>query len=419
MLALFRNPAFNKLFSAALASQLGSVIGNMAFAYYMVDRFASRPSLASTAELMYSLPTLVVFWIVGVIADRFDRKLIAAYSDWIRALLTLLLLVCVHYDSLFLCFTVLFLRSAISRFFGPAEMGLMQGSIIQEQYVQAAGLNQIVNALFMLFGLSLGAAAYHWLGIKGAIMIDGISFILSGILISWGRYPEAARHPNGKNHVRHINASLIWKDFGQGIQYIYRNKLLLNLIHGFLFFGIVNGVFAVLPIFVMKYKLSPDHYLMYSSLIMICLGIGFLIGSMIAPILIKRFTKTNVMITAIFLASLLTFIIGSLSSINGYLGLILLIGIVLAPANIVLGGWMPELVLPQFMGKVNALTDPVMMAGHSLALGFISLAFPAWISITWLHYILGICMLGVSIYYFVVLPPLVRVPVEENVSGGA
>lgn len=99
------------------------------------------------------------------------------------------------------------------------------------------------------------------------------------------------------------------------------------------------------------------------------------------------------MITAIFLASLLTFIIGSLSSINGYLGLILLIGIVLAPANIVLGGWMPELVLPQFMGKVNALTDPVMMAGHSLALGFISLAFPAWISITWcITYWVSVCL---------------------------
>ncbi|WP_435171405.1 MFS transporter [Paenibacillus glycanilyticus] len=408
MITLFRNPAFNKLFMASIASQLGTVIGNMAFAYYLVDRFASRPSLASTAELMYSIPTLAVFWIVGVAADRFDRKFIAAYSDWIRTLLTFVLLVCVHTDWLFLCFLVLFLRSAVARFFGPAEMGLVQGCLAQEQYVQAAGLNQIVSALFMLFGLSLGAAAYHWLGIEGAILIDAISFIISGVLIAWGRYPEAARIPNGKSRVRDISASLIWKDFAQGIQYIYRNKLLLNLIHGFFFFGIVNGVFAVLPIFVMKYKLSPENYLLHSSLIMIFLGIGFLIGSMLAPVLINKFSKTPVMIAGFFLASLLTFTIGSITSIYAYLGLILLTGVILAPANIVIGGWMPELVAPQFMGKVNALTDPVMMLGHSLALGFVALAFPSWISITWLHYILAICMLGVSIYYFVVLPPLVR-----------
>ena len=127
----------------------------MAFAYYMVDKFSEKPSLATTAELMYSLPTLAVFWIVGVIADRFDRKRIATYSDWIRAGLTLLLLIFVHYDLLFLCFWCFSARS-ISKFFGPAEMGLLQGSIGQDQYVQASGLNQIIMGMFMLFGMSLG-----------------------------------------------------------------------------------------------------------------------------------------------------------------------------------------------------------------------------------------------------------------------
>ncbi|WP_256972533.1 MFS transporter [Saccharibacillus sp. O23] len=135
MKALLRNATFRKLFIAAFASQLGTVVGNMAFAYYLVDRYSERPSLAATAELMYSLPALAVFWIVGVIADLFDRKLIAAYSDWIRAGLTVLLLLFVHYDWIPACLTVLFLRSAISRFFGPAEMGLLQGSIDSKLYV--------------------------------------------------------------------------------------------------------------------------------------------------------------------------------------------------------------------------------------------------------------------------------------------
>lgn len=150
MQELFRNPTFLKLFLATFTSQLGNVVGNMAFAYYMVDRFSNQPSLASMAELMYSLPTLAVFWIVGVVADRFDRKHIATYSDWIRALLTLLLLLFVHYDVLFMCFLILFLRSSISKFFGPAEMGLLQGSIGQDQYVHASGLIQIISGVFML-----------------------------------------------------------------------------------------------------------------------------------------------------------------------------------------------------------------------------------------------------------------------------
>ncbi|MGG6310785.1 MFS transporter [Paenibacillus macerans] len=408
MITLFRNPTFCKLFIATFASQLGSVVGNMAFAYYLVDRYSEQPSLATMAELMYSLPTLAVFWIVGVIADRFDRKRIAAYSDWIRAGLTLLLLLSVHLDLLFLCFLVLFLRSSISKFFGPAEMGLLQGSIDPNQYVQASGLNQMITGIFMLFGLSLGAAAYHFIGIQGAILIDGLSFLLSGALLASGDFPEQTRTPNGKSRIRELRLSLLLKDFGQGLHYIAGNRLLLVLLSGFLFFGIVNGVFAVLPIFAMKYKLSPDQYVVHSSLVTVFLGIGFLLGSILGPHLIRRFTRAPILIASLSISGLIIVGLGFTGRVEVYFMFVLLAGIIIAPINIALGSWMPELVPPQHMGRVNALIEPVMMLGHSLALGGIALAFPVWITVTWLHYILAICNLAVSFIYWIALRPLAR-----------
>jgi len=408
MKTLFRNPTFCKLFGATFASQLGTVVGNMAFAYYLVDRYSERPSLATTAELMYSLPTLAVFWIVGVIADRFDHKRIAAHSDWIRAGLTLLLLLFVHYDLIVLCFLVLFLRSSISKFFGPAEMGLLQGSIDQDQYVQASGLNQMITGVFMLFGMSLGAASYHFVGIEGAIVVDGLSFLLSGLLLSRGDFPEHARTPNGKSRIRELRFSLILRDFWHGLRYIAGNRLLLVLISGFLFFGIVNGVFAVLPIFAMKYKLSPDRYVVHSSLITVFLGIGFLAGTFLGPHLIRRFTRAPILIAGLFISSLLIGGLGLADRVEVYFMLVLVAGLSIAPINIALGSWMPELVPPQNMGRVNSLIEPVMMLGHSLALGGVALAFPAWISVTWLHYILAFCTVGVSFFYLTALPPLVR-----------
>ncbi|WP_169091641.1 MFS transporter [Paenibacillus sp. PL91] len=408
MKELFRNPTFCKLFFASITSQLGNVVGNMAMAFYFVDSYSDRPSLATTAELMYSLPTLAVFWIVGVVADRFDRQRIAAYSDWIRAGLTLLLLLFVIYDLLFLCFLVLFLRSSISKFFGPAEMGLLQSSIDQEQYAQASGLNQMVMGMFMLFGMSLGAAAYRFIGIEGAIIVDGLSFLLSGLLLSWGNFPEHARNPNGQNRFRELRFSEILKDFRQGIRYIAGNRLLIVLISGFLFFGIVNGVFAVLPIFAMKYKLSPDQYVVHSSLITVFLGIGVLLGSLLSPYLIRRFTRTNTLIAGLFISSALIGGLGTAGRVEVYFALILIAGIAIAPINIALGSWMPELVPPQNIGRVNALIEPIMMLGHSLALGSIALAFPAWISVTWLHYGLAVCAVGVSFFYMSTLPSMVR-----------
>lgn len=408
MKQLFRNPVFCKLFFAAVASQLGTVVGNMALVYYIIDTYSEQPSLASTTELMYSLPTLAMFWLVGVIADRFDRQRIAIYSDWIRAALTVLLLLFVHFNWLFLCLAVLFLRSAVAKFFAPAEMGLLQGSIEKEQYVQASGLNQLVTGLFMLLGMSLGAAAYHFIGIKGAIIIDGVSFIISGLLLSWGKFPEHARLPNGKNHLREIRISFLLKDFWQGIRYIAGNKLLLILISGFLFFGIVNGVFSLLPIFTMKYKLSPDSYMINASLITVFLGIGFLIGSFLGPFIIRRFTRAATLIAALFVASLLISGLGFAGRVDVYFVLVLLAGITIAPINIVLGSWLPELVPTQNMGRVNALIEPIMMLGHSLALGIMSLTFPVWVTVTGLHYGLAICTIAVSFFYSLSLPRLTR-----------
>lgn len=406
MAALFRNPTFVKLFLAAFASQLGTVVGNMAFAFYLLDRYSNRPDLASMAELMYAVPTLAVFWLVGVLADRLDRKLIAAYSDWIRAGLSALLLLIVHQDWLVAAFAVLFLRSAIAKFFGPAEMGLLQGSLLPGQYVHAAGLNQMLMGVFMLFGVSLGAAAYHLVGIEGAIMIDGISFLLSGVLISLCRFPQEVRLPNGKAQIRDLRLRLIFADFRQGFQYITKRKLLLNLISGFLVFGVINGVFAVLPIFTMKYKLSPDNYELHSSFITIFLGIGVLLGSLAGPMLIKKFSKTTVLIAGLLLNSILIIVLGSVNHIWIFFPIVFITGIILAPVNIVLGGWLPELVEPQSMGRVNAWIEPIMMVGYSAALGMITIAFPAWISITWLYYLLGLCIIVVSVYYWLTLPAL-------------
>ncbi|MBZ4317771.1 hypothetical protein LAM21_25495, partial [Mycobacterium tuberculosis] len=75
---------------------------------------------ATLAELMYSLPTLFVFFLVGVVADRFDRKKVAENCDWIRAFLTVILFGSLFLNSIPLIFFLLFLRSAVTKFFYPA-----------------------------------------------------------------------------------------------------------------------------------------------------------------------------------------------------------------------------------------------------------------------------------------------------------
>jgi MFS transporter, DHA3 family, macrolide efflux protein len=406
-MAIFKNTVFTKLFLAAFASQLGSTIGNVAFAFYLLERFSKQPFFATLAELMYSLPILFVFFLVGVAADRLDRKKIAVYSDWFRAFLTGLILAAVYFHILWLIFVLLFLRSLVSKFFAPAEMSILQGVLSKEQYMQASGLNQTVLGLFMLFGMGMGAISYHYIGLMGTVIIDGISFIISGILISSCSISKEARLPNGKTRIKDIHLSIVLSDFKEGLKYILQFKLLKSIVSGFLVFGFINGAFAVLPLFTMKYKLAPEQFEQYASLFSIFLGIGFVLGSGIASPLIKRLKVHRVIIGGVILSGIFTLVMGSVENVWIYFSIVFIVGAIIAPVNVALSGWMTELVDPKFMGRVSGWVDPLMMLSHSISLGIIAVIFPAFVNVDALYWTVGLLLMLVGGYYFLVLPKLV------------
>ena len=111
-------------------------------------------------------------------------------------------------------------------------------------------------SIFMVFGVGIGAAIYKTIGIHGAVAVDFVSFVISGLLIRSCKIPTSARLPNGKLEWKDISLKSSMGDFKAGIAYIIKNRLLAVLVFGFFIFGIVNGAFAILPMFTMKTKTS-------------------------------------------------------------------------------------------------------------------------------------------------------------------
>ncbi|MCC3374706.1 MFS transporter [Cohnella sp. REN36] len=408
MKALFRNPNFTRMFVATVASQLGTIVGNMAFAFYLLDRFASQPGLASFAELMYSLPTLFVFWAVGVVADRFDRQRIAEHAGWIRVGLTVLLLLTLIAGWLPAAFAVLFLRSAVSKFYFPAESAMLQGILKPDQYEQAAGLNQTVMGVFTLLSVGIGAAAYHTIGIMGAVAADGVGLALSALLIRSLRIPASVRLPNGKTAWRDVRFREVRGDFAEGINYIRRKPLLLALVSGFLLFGLLNGGFAILPLYTMKYKLAPDNYTFFSSLFAVFFGIGMLIGSIVGAAIVKKWRPHLTIPAGLLATSLLGLALLTAQNPWVYLGIILVIGFTMAPVNVAIGGWMPALIDPRQMGRVSAWNDPLLMLGQSVALALIAWLYPHAMSLNFIYASLAVILFLSFFFYAGTLPRLQR-----------
>lgn len=408
IIGVFRNTNYRKLFLAAFFSQLGSVIGIIAFTFYLLDRFSDEPYYATIAEMMYSLPTLFVFFIVGVLADRFDRQKIASNTDWINAGISILFLISIWIGWLPLIFLLLFTRSAISKFFIPAETALVQGVLKKEEYTIAAGLNQFLMSFFLLFGTGLGTLAYIYLTIEGAILIDAISFIISGLFIRSCRISKEARQPNGPAKWKDLHIRNVLVDFKAGLVYILKTPLLLALMIGFFLFGIINSGFSLMPIYLIKYKLAPDTYKEASVLMSIAFGAGVLIGSLVGTILTRSVRLHYIIIASLLVSGALTLVTPFINEVWTFLVLVFFAAIAVAPSNIAIGGWLPQIVDKRLMGRVQGWINPVVMTGQFITLALIAVAFPALVSVEVPFYWLGGSFFAVGMFYLLRLPKLVK-----------
>lgn len=411
---IFKNDNYRRLFFATFTSQMGREIGTTAFAFYLLERFAQQPIYTTLTQMMYAMPTLFVFWIVGVMADRMDRQKIAANSDWISAFLSFLFLWAVTIGWMPLVFALLFLRSAVANFFAPAEGALVQGILRKEEYTVAAGLNQMVMSIFMLFGTALGLIFYRYVGLQGAIVVDILAFLISGWLIRTCKIAEIVRLPNGRSTWKDLHFGQVLMDFKDGIIYILRHKLLLALIIGFFLFGIVNGGFSVMLMYIMRYKLDPVGYEDAMVILSIVFGIGILIGSISASIMARKMKLYTMIIGGVFVAGLLVVLGGIVPTKELFYIIAICSGFTLGPINVAIGGWMPQIVNPKMMGRVQGWINPLMMLAHTVTLGVIAVTYPKFVSVDMLFYGVGACLLIVAIFFFFALPRLASKHAQEQ-----
>ncbi|MFC4322449.1 MFS transporter [Litchfieldia salsa] len=405
IITIFKNRNYSLLFFAAFTSQLGSIIGISAFMLYLLNRFSEQPFYATMAELMYSLPTLFVFFLVGVFADKMDRQKVAAYADFICVLLSVALIITIYIDWMPLTFFLLFLRSAVSKFFHPAESAMIQGILTKNEYTMAAGLNQMTGSLFMLFGNALGIFIYWNFGIQGAILFDAITYLISAILILTCKINEDIRLPNGKMHWRELSARSIFGDFKEGLAYILDKRLLVYLIIGFFVFGIVNGGLSVMPTYILKYKLAPDTYEQVLIYMGIVFGSSVLVGSVLASVIAKKLKLYQMIIIGLLTSGVFITVTGFSTSVFMFLLLNVTIGLSLPLLNIAIGGWLPRIVDPKMMGRVQGWITPTMMLSQSITLGIIMVTFQKSLTIEGLFFLVGGCIFAVGVFYAIVLPP--------------
>lgn len=219
-LKIFGNGSFLKLWAGQGISIFGDMITFLAIPMIVYNLTGSKSAL-SLSVLIRVIPVILIGPFAGALVDRLNRKNILIGSDLIRASLTMVLLLTPDQYLLKMIYIVVFLKSLIGIFFGPALNSTIP-SIIKKDDLMAANSVFGVSANILTFVSPFaGGALIAFFGARSVLMIDMISFIVSAIAIYFINIPK---HPEHARKI--ITPALLLKDIAEGMRFIVRSKTL-------------------------------------------------------------------------------------------------------------------------------------------------------------------------------------------------
>jgi MFS family permease len=279
MIRLLRERNYALLWSSATISALGNWLLVAALPYYVYATTGS--TLASGAAIVSEVaPMIILPSIGGVFADRWDRKRVMFWSDWIRGGLLLPLLLVHSTSTVWIVFVVGFAGSTVAFFAGPFGAASIP-QLVGEDNLPAANSGFVIGAnVGRIAGPFAAGVLMASVGLSGVVIADIITFALSGWLVTLLVFPtqdyeeesayiaaEETKARNGRN-IRE------WRD---GIMHIKENRLLAVLFVVTMCGGVGGGMFDPLTAPFVRHVLGASAQV-YGSVVSIR-GVGGLLGA--------------------------------------------------------------------------------------------------------------------------------------------
>ena len=171
---------FLLLWAGELISSIGGGLTSFGLAVYVVNETGSAASMAVVSLLAF-LPTLVLSAPAGVLADRYDRRLLMMLGDGLSGLGILDILICMlsgHASLTQICIGVL-VSSVFSALLEPSYRATITDILTKEEYSKASGMVSLAGSARYLISPMLAGFLLAVSDIKLLLIIDICTFIVT------------------------------------------------------------------------------------------------------------------------------------------------------------------------------------------------------------------------------------------------
>lgn len=278
----------NRDFRLLLIGQLLSLIGDnclLVAAIALITDLSDSPLAMLVPALALALPRAIFGLVGGVAADRWNRKWVMVACGVLRALIVLAILGVQTADQLWILSIGAAMLSFVAVFFSPARNAAIPTLVPPQLLLAANSLIQGSTIVALILGpVVAGIAIEIWMPV--AVLFDSAVFFASAAIMAMMHLPKV---PSEKGAAPAGNS--VWHDMRIGLNFIRRNRLLLQVIilTGLTMLGIAAIIMLAIPH--LKHQLGASG--LEYGLAMSTLGVGAVLGGVVVNRLSRRLSTAS------------------------------------------------------------------------------------------------------------------------------
>lgn len=223
---------FTILWASQAVSTLGSAMTSYALILWVYGEKNTASSMALLSVFTY-LPSTLLCFFAGAVADRWDKKRIMLTADFIAALgtATIFLLYANGRLEVWHLYAVNFFISCMNAFQKPASYVAVSLLAPREQYNRVGGMQALSNAFVTILAPALATVAMAFGGLGTVLTVDLLTFAIAFfVLLLFIRLPQSHSWTEEAREG-------IFRSCRNGLQFLKKNRDILSVI---LFFTAIN-----------------------------------------------------------------------------------------------------------------------------------------------------------------------------------
>jgi MFS family permease len=367
MLVVLRSRNFFLLWLGQLVSLAGDWVLFVALPFFI---FQLTGSILQTGLMfiVQAIPRIVLGSVAGVFVDRWNRRWTMIASDLSRAALLLLLLLVHSISLLWLIYVVSFVQTTIAQFFEPASNAFIPSLVEEERLVEANSLASFNDAVTRLIGPPLGGALFALVGLASVVWIDSATFVFSALMVLLIRLPRKIAQQDTEKEAKRVDRHL-WREWLEGVRLIGRSRIVGGV---FLAVGITMIEQGMLNVLLVPFVKNVMHgsSVVFGTLIT-AQGIGSLIGTVLIGRVAKLVKPAYLISGALFIFSIVTFIIFNVPVVPVALLLIAFAGLFVVGLFVSMQTLLQSYVADSHRGRVfgafTTMTSLMMLLGMGIS----------------------------------------------------